>query len=174
MFDAQLTAEFVAGWEGFSATVYDDGTGVATIGYGETDPGVIASYRDHPMSQTEALTLLGQRLAAFAADVGRLITVSLNVNQEAALVSFAYNVGSGGLEGSTLRQLLNGGDYGSVRAQLMRWNRGGGKVMEGLTRRRAAEADLFETPPDAAPPTAAPDPYGLAGRTALVFAGDGR
>ena len=59
------------------------------------------------------------------------------------MVSWVYNLGNGNLNSSTLLKVLNGGDYDGVPAQIMRWNKAGGKVLEGLTRRRQAEADLF-------------------------------
>jgi lysozyme len=58
-------------------------------------------------------------------------------------VSWVYNLGNGNLGASTLLKVLNMGDYAGVPAQMLRWNKAGGKVLEGLTRRRQAEADLF-------------------------------
>ena len=74
-----------------------------------------------------------------------MVTVPLNDNQFAALVSFAFNVGVLNLERSTLLRLLNRGWYEQVPAQMMRWNRAAGEAMGGLTRRRAAEAQLWNS-----------------------------
>ena len=68
---------------------------------------------------------------------------TINQNQFDALVSWVYNFGNGNLTSSTMLKVLNSGDYDGVPAQIKRWNKAGGKVLEGLTRRRQAEADLF-------------------------------
>mgnify|MGYP003678147886 CR=1 FL=1 len=65
-------------------------------------------------------------------------------NQFDALVSWVYNLGPSNLKSSTLLKVLNAGEYKSVPEQIKRWNKAGGKVLEGLTRRRQAEALLFE------------------------------
>ena len=60
-----------------------------------------------------------------------------------ALVSFAYNLGSDDLRGSTLMRMHKAGNYAGAQKQFARWNRAGGQVLRGLTRRRAAEAKLY-------------------------------
>ena len=72
-----------------------------------------------------------------------MVKCPLSQNQFDALVSWVYNLGPANLQASTLLKVLNAGDYAGVPAQIMRWNKAGGKVLEGLTRRRQAEADLF-------------------------------
>ena len=59
---------------------------------------------------------------------------------------FAYNVGTGALQKSTLIKLLNAGDTQGAADQFLRWNKAGGQVVAGLTRRREAERKLFLTP----------------------------
>ena len=76
--------------------------------------------------------------------VNTAVTVPLSQNQFDALVSWVYNFGNGNLTSSTMLKVLNAGDYEEVPAQIKRWNKAGGKVLEGLTRRRQAEADMFE------------------------------
>ena len=76
--------------------------------------------------------------------VRRHITVPLTSNQFSALTSFTYNLGSGALQRSTLRMKLNRAQYERAAEQLLRWNKAGGKVLRGLTRRRAAEKALFQ------------------------------
>ena len=61
-----------------------------------------------------------------------------------SLVSWTYNLGPTNLNSSTLLKFLNAENYEEVPAQIKRWNKAGGKVLEGLTRRREAEALLFE------------------------------
>lgn len=60
-----------------------------------------------------------------------------------ALVSFAFNVGLGSLQSSTLRMKYNRGDYAGAADELLKWVRGGGRILPGLTRRRLAEQALF-------------------------------
>jgi lysozyme len=75
--------------------------------------------------------------------VNTLVDVSLAQNQFDALVSWTYNLGGGNLKASTMLKVLNSGDYDEVPNQIKRWNKAGGKVLEGLVRRRQAEADMF-------------------------------
>lgn len=71
------------------------------------------------------------------------VKVPLTDNQFSALVSFVFNLGAGSLKKSTLLRLLNAGDYRGAEAEFVKWNRAGGKVLPGLTKRREAEANLF-------------------------------
>jgi len=64
--------------------------------------------------------------------------------QRAALSSFVYNFGSGAFRASTLRRKINAGDFDDVPYQMSRWNKAGGRVLRGLTRRRAAEVELWD------------------------------
>jgi lysozyme len=152
MIDVDFTARFVAGFEGFVDHVYVDAVGVETIGYGETRRDVIERYRQSGISQQEALALLKRRVQEFADAVERCITNSsaLTPNRHAALTSFAYNVGVGGFQESTACKRFNAGDIDGVPEAIGWWNKGGGRVLEGLSRRRTAECALFEG--DAGPP----------------------
>ena len=113
-----------------------------TIGYGHTR--TVRSGMEITAEQAEAL--LVEDMQSVQNFIRRLVSVKLNENEFSALCSFAYNVGVGNLESSTLLKLLNRGWYEQVPAQLMRWNRIGGEVAGGLTRRRAAEGKLWSTP----------------------------
>jgi lysozyme len=95
-------------------------------------------------SQCEAQ--FAKELAIYEDAVEKYVKVPLNQNQFDALVSFVYNCGPGALQKSTLLKVLNQGKYSQVPAQLARWNKAGGKVWPGLTRRRAAEGALFMEP----------------------------
>ena len=61
-----------------------------------------------------------------------------------ALVAWVYNLGAGNFKESTLLRVLNEGDYDDVPHQIKRWNKAGGRVLQGLVRRREAEALLFQ------------------------------
>lgn len=87
-----------------------------------------------------------KELAIYEDAVEKYVKVPLNQNQFDSLVSFVYNCGPGALQKSTLLKLLNQGKYEQVPAQLMRWNKAGGRIWPGLTRRRAAEGALFMEP----------------------------
>ena len=87
--------------------------------------------------------MLVEELNEYEGYINNMVTVELNQNQYDAMVSWVYNLGGGNLKASTLLKVLNQGEFDGVPAQIMRWNKAGGKVLEGLTRRRQAEADLF-------------------------------
>ena len=80
----------------------------------------------------------------FVPAVSRMVTSKLNDNQFGALVSFAYNIGTGALGRSTLLRMVNANPNDpAIRAEFLKWNRAGGRVLNGLTRRREAEANLY-------------------------------
>ncbi|PTU67542.1 muraminidase [Chromobacterium sp. Panama] len=130
-------------FEGLRLKAYQDAVGVWTIGYGHTGPDVTPGL---VISQAQADALLARDLNRFETGVSRLVSVPLNQNQFDALLSFSYNLGQGSLQNSTLLRLLNQRDYAGAAAQFPRWNKAGGKVLPGLTRRRAAEQALFLQP----------------------------
>ena len=78
------------------------------------------------------------------ASVGRLITVPLTDHQAAALADFAFNCGPGNLQASTLRAVINRGDYAAASPQFRRWVYAGPVKLPGLVRRRAAEVKMWE------------------------------
>lgn len=132
----------VKDYEGLHLSPYLCPARVWSIGYGHTRT-VHAGMKITP-DQANQLLEDDLRLVEHAA--ARLVTVPLNDNQFAALVSFAFNVGIANFERSTLLALLNRGWYEQVPAQLMRWDRAGGEALGGLARRRAAEARLWNAP----------------------------
>lgn len=129
-------------FEGCKLSAYLCPAGVWTIGWGRT----INVKRGDSCTQAQADAWLVQEYDAFERKVRALIKVAVTPNQLGALVSFAYNVGVGALQFSTLLRLLNQGDHAGAAAQFARWNKAGGKTLAGLTRRRKAEADLFVQP----------------------------
>lgn len=133
--------QLIKHFEGFRNKAYQDIVGVWTIGYGCTH-GVKAGMT---IIQEQGEAMLMRELNQFERAVDRLVIVDLNQNQFDALVSFAYNLGVGSLQTSTLLKRLNAGDYVAVPAQMLRWNKAGVKEAAGLTRRREAEGVLFAT-----------------------------
>ncbi len=134
---------FIAGFEGFRASVYKDAVGKDTIGFGhlvkpkESFPG--------PITRDEALALLRKDAAIAESAVRAGVHVPLSQHQFDALASFVYNVGGGNFRTSTLLKKINAGDTAGAAAEFLRWNKAGGKVLNGLTRRRTAERTMFLT-----------------------------
>jgi lysozyme len=127
--------------ESCSLTAYWDATGqVWTIGWGHTGPDV---YQGQVIDQATADQLLLDDIAGAVATVNRLVSVPLTQTQFDALVDFVYNVGSSNFEQSTLLADINSGNFGDVGYQLSRWNHSGGRVLAGLSTRRANEAAEF-------------------------------
>lgn len=128
--------------EGLRLKAYPDpGTGGDpwTIGYGHTGPEVKPGT---VISSGQADAYLKADLATFEAAVAKLCPVTTD-NQFSALVSFAFNLGAENLRTSTLRRLHNEGKYAEAQAQFGRWNKAAGRVLPGLTKRRADEAALY-------------------------------
>jgi len=128
-------------FESCRLTAYRDGNGIWTIGWGHTG-GV---NEGDTITQEQADAWLADDLGTAESAVSRLIAASLNQNQFDALVSFTYNVGSGRLQGSTLRRVLNAEDYEGAAQQFLVWDIVAGHVSPGLQRRRQKEKTLFET-----------------------------
>lgn len=141
-------------FEGFSATKYDDGVGVMTIGYGHAIKKT--EVFNKPISMQEAEAILVKDLAAVDAAISKWVTVPLNQNQYDAIGSFIFNLGAGSFAGSTLLKKLNAKDYEGASKEFIRWNKGRVKgvlvEMPGLTRRRLAEQKLFTTGPEVQDP----------------------
>lgn len=144
----QATLDLIRSFEGLYLEAYLCPAGVWTIGYGHT--GIVHNdvkkgrvLRD----QHEAEDLLRGDLEKFADGVHRLLLSrprdEINDNQFGALVSFAFNLGLGNLQKSTLLQRINARDYLGAVPEFAKWNRANGKVLRGLTRRRLSEAALF-------------------------------
>ena len=98
------------------------------------------------LTEPEGEALLMRDLLYYEASVARLIRVPLTENQFSALTSFAFNLGSGALQASTLRSMLNRGEFRGAADQFDRWVFCRGQKLRGLVLRRAAERKLFLTP----------------------------
>lgn len=131
-------------FEGCRLTAYQDSVGVWTIGYGWTNAVDGKPVRaGMTISQEVAERLLKTGLVGYESDVSKLVKVKLTQGQFDALVSFTYNLGARSLSTSTLLKKLNAGDYRGAADEFPRWNKAGGQVLAGLTRRREAERSLF-------------------------------
>ena len=121
----------------------DPGTGGEpwTIGWGHTG-GV---KQGDTCTEEEAEGWIRADLEKFERCVDRYVEVELTQEQFDALVCFTFNVGCGSLQSSTLLKLINAGNFEAAAQQFGRWNKANGKVLAGLTRRRDAERQLFET-----------------------------
>ncbi len=148
--------QFVASWEGFSATPYNDGAhplpGHATIGYGTLLHRGPVTARDRArfpngVTKREARAMMKRELRKTDAQVrsllGYRVRRKLNQAQFDALVSFAYNCGAGALGSSTLLRLLKAGHPGLAAREFRKWDKAGGVRLRGLTRRREAERRMF-------------------------------
>lgn len=121
--------------EGYREKAYRDPVGIPTIGYGETK-GVKMGDVTNPK---EAL----ERLRTSADEHGRgmaaCIKVPVSQNEYDAYLGFTYNVGVTAFCKSTLNKKLNSGDYEGACKELLKWDRAGGRVLPGLTKRRQEE-----------------------------------
>ena len=142
--------DLIKEFEGLRLKAYLDPVGLPTIGWGNTryQDGKPVKMGDE-ITQEQADEMLLDDVAVRAEKLEDLIEVQVNDHQFGALVSFAYNVGIGAFTNSTLRRKLNAGDYEGASNEFKRWNKAGGKVLNGLVRRRKAEKDLFNKPVEA-------------------------
>jgi lysozyme len=133
-------------FEGFRSAPYLCSAMVPTIGFGSTwsFDGSRVTLRHPPIEESDAEELLLREVGRCEQAVDRLIKVELNENEHSALQSFVYNLGSGRLQSSTLRSLLNrNAPREQVADEFPKWRRAAGKILQGLVRRRAAERALF-------------------------------
>ncbi len=139
--------DIIKRFEGLRLKPYVCPAGVLTIGYGHTKtvkPGQAA------ITEEDAEDLLFDDVLEFANGVLRLVKVPVSQSQYDAMVSLAFNIGLGALGGSTLLRKVNAKDFSGAAEEFLRWNRGGGKVLPGLVKRRQAERALFLKPAPAA------------------------
>lgn len=143
----QEAVELIKRFEGFRAKPYLCSAGVPTIGYGSTYylDGTKITLQDSPIQQEEANRLLDATLQkVFIPGVLRACPVLIaHPYKLGAIVSFAYNLGLGRLQASTLRRKINAQDWQSAAKEILKWNLNLGKPSKGLIRRREAEKALF-------------------------------
>ena len=132
--------DLIKHFEGFSSTVYKCPAGLPTIGYGHL---IKKGEEFNLVTEDEAEDLLRHDVQVAEKAVLRLINVPLTDGQFDALVSFTFNLGSGSLQSSTLRRVVNRRDHSDVPTQLRRWVWSGGQKLKGLQLRRDAEVLLY-------------------------------
>lgn len=135
-------------FEGFYSSPYACPAGLATVGYGATfyADGRPVTLKDKPITREQGERLLQLQIErVFLPGVIHLCPSLVHETPErfGAIIDFAFNCGLGNLRASTLRRKINERAWDDVPAQLMRWNKAGGRVLRGLTIRRQAEADLI-------------------------------
>jgi lysozyme len=138
--------DFIKKWEGFRSKPYFDVVGVATIGYGSTyyANGTKVNIKDPEISEADAEVLKLIVVDRFSKGVTKLVKKPLEQYQFDALVSFSYNLGLGSLGKSTLLKKVNIDPCDSTLPfEFMKWNKAGGRVFKGLSRRRAEEANIY-------------------------------
>jgi len=131
--------ETIRNFEGFKSHAYQDVAGVWTIGYGHTknvQPTDI-------ISAAQGYRMLRKELVEYENYVKSYVTVPLYQHQFDALVSWTYNLGPTNLKNSGMLKVLNQGRYDLVPDEMRRWNKANGIVLDGLIKRREAEAQLF-------------------------------
>jgi lysozyme len=138
---SQAGLDLIKRFEGCELEAYQDAVGIWTIGYGHTGSDI---HKGLKITQAQADAILAKDVERFASGVAANVRVALTQSEFDALVSFAFNVGLTAFRTSTLLKLLNdNSDRSVVATQFLRWNKAGDKVLEGLTKRRNAEKELF-------------------------------
>jgi len=135
-------------FEGLSLKPYKCSAGVPTIGYGSTyyENGTKVNMSDAPITKQRAEQLLQHTADRFASKVANLLKKPVTQNQFNALVSFAYNVGSGALASSTLLKLVNiNPNDAMISKEFLKWTKAGGVKNKGLENRRIKESALYFT-----------------------------
>ena len=143
----ELAAALCRQFEGFRSKPYLCPAGIPTIGYGSTyySDGRKVTLEDAPMDESNARALLMAELEhTYLPSVLRQCPILATDERKCnAIVDFVYNLGNGRLQTSTLKRKINAQDWEGAKEQLKLWNKGGGKVLAGLKKRRDAECLLI-------------------------------
>lgn len=141
----EVAAALARRFEGFMARPYLCPAGVPTIGYGATryENGRAVKLTDPPITRERAEALLLWEVRRILPVVLTLCPRVDDADRLAALIDFAFNLGTGRLRDSTMRRKVNANDWNAAKVQVMRWVMGGGKPLKGLIRRREAERALM-------------------------------
>ena len=141
----QVAFKSITKWEGCRLRAYPDpatGSEPWTVGWGATGTGIGP---ETVWTQSQADADLQKRIDVLGSQIDNY-NVPLTCNQKGALVSLAYNIGIGALNGSTVVKCLKRQDYPGASAAILMWNKANGKVMQGLVNRRKAEKAVFDSP----------------------------
>jgi len=135
-----LASPMVIYYEGVELKTYSDPVGIPTACIGETDKEIVLR---ESFTRDECLALAGASMAVHATELAKCIEKPIKNNEAAALLSWSYNVGVGAACSSTLVRKLNAGESAAVWCEeLKRWDKAGGKVLSGLTKRRTSEFNM--------------------------------
>ena len=126
-------------FEGCELEAYLCPAGVWTIGYGHTKD----VKEGDKINRDEADYLLQEEMIEYESYINDFVEVPLEQNQFDALCSWVYNLGPTNLKNSTMLRVLNEEKYADVPQEIKRWNKAGGEVLDGLIKRREAEAKMF-------------------------------
>mgnify|MGYP003133405599 FL=1 len=126
-------------FEGCKLEAYLCPAGVWTIGYGHTKD----VKEGDKINRDEADYLLQEEMIEYESYINDFVEVPLEQNQFDALCSWVYNLGPTNLKNSTMLRVLNEEKYADVPQEIKRWNKAGGEVLDGLIKRREAEAKMF-------------------------------
>ena len=149
--------ELIKHFEGFRANAYKCPASVWTIGYGHTsEAGPPVVREGMRITEPEATAMLRRDVERYERAVTAAVTRKPTQAQFDALVSFCYNVGPGALRKSSVLRHFNAGNIPAAADAFRSWNKGGGKVLKGLVRRREAERELFLSEPMELPEAPAP------------------
>lgn len=140
--------DLIKRFEGCELEAYRDAVGVWTIGYGHTaQAGPPAPFPGQKITQAEAEALLRRDLASYEAAVRSCVGREPSQAQFDAMTSLCYNIGPGAFRGSSVVRRFNDGDDRAAADAFLMWNKAGGKVLRGLTKRRNAEREMFLSSP---------------------------
>lgn len=145
---SQAGLNLILSFEGYSATPYLDSVKIPTIGYGTTvyPNGRQVRLSDKPCTDTQAMEWAMHHLVSKVENPLNAMNLPVNQNQFDALCSFCYNVGMGAFKQSTLLKVIKGETTSyTIEQCFLMWNKAGSKVLPGLTRRRQAESDLYNS-----------------------------
>jgi lysozyme len=141
-----MAAALARRFEGLYLRPYLCPAGVPTIGYGATyyEDGTLVQLTDPPITRARAEALLLHMVrTTYLPAVLRLCPGIDSPSRAAALADFAFNLGVGSLQASTLRKRVNAQDWDASKVELMKWVRAGGRVLRGLVIRRQAESEML-------------------------------
>lgn len=143
---SQKGLNLIKKYEGFRSKPYLCPASIPTIGFGSTyySDGVKVKLTDPPITEEEASELLSELLVPYEKSIDSFTRDDINQNQFDALCSFAYNCGINALKNSSLLRMINiNPNNPKIDEEFKKWNRGGGRVITGLAKRRTEESKLY-------------------------------